>query len=102
MAKIYLSERRCYRTLDHFQFALVSSVGYQTVAEKADACKKLLEMTGFQEKNLTERKKEDSDEQGDDITANIQTAVVESYATTVFKLLITTPANGWCWYKEFD
>ena len=82
--------------MDHFQFALVSSVGYQTVAEKADACKKLLEMTGFQEENLTERKKEDSDEHGDDITANIGTAVIESYATTVFELLVATPANYWC------
>ena len=59
-------------------------------------------MTGFQEKNLTERKKEDSDEHGDDVTANVRTAVIESYATTIFKLLVTTPANNWCWQKEFD
>ena len=54
-------------------------------------------MTGFQKKNLTERKKEDSDEHGDDITANIGTAVIESYSTTVFKLLVATPTNDWCW-----
>ena len=83
--------------MDHFQFALVSSVGYQTVAEKTDACKPLLEITGFQGVKLTEGKKEDSDENSDDITTDIQTTVIESYATSVFELLVATPTNDWCW-----
>ena len=56
----------------------------------------MLEITEFKAMILTERKKKNSDEHGDDITANIGTAVIESYATTVFKLLVATPANNWC------
>ena len=48
-----------------------------------------------QNKKLTKRKKQNSEEGGNDIAADIVTLVMEGDTTTIFKFMVTTPTHYW-------
>ena len=46
-----------------------------------------------QNKKLTKRQKQNSEEGGNDIAADIVTLVMEGDTTTIFKFMVTAPPN---------
>ena len=48
-----------------------------------------------QNNKLTKRQKQNSEERGNDIAADIVTLVMEGDTTSIFKFMVTAPPNYW-------